>query len=36
MAQEILRVTQKLDIIEEDPETLKKDILGYTLFLVFQ
>jgi c-di-GMP-binding flagellar brake protein YcgR len=26
MAQEILRVTQKLDIIEEDPETLKKDI----------
>ena len=26
MRQDILRVTQKLDIIEEDPETLKKEI----------
>lgn len=26
MSQDILRVTQKLDIIEEDPDTLKKEI----------
>ena len=26
MKQDILRVTQKLDIIEEDPESLKKEI----------